>query len=73
MKGYSTKPGFVSQHNVKVLRDTGEPGTDNGQRIYEVECLGHTPGEPCGKRFGVNGTNIYNCHCPLNGGTDLWA
>lgn len=70
VRGRTTQPGFRNPNVQVVVRDTGFPGTDRGQRIYVMRC--EDPACTCGGRlYGVNGSNCYECHCPEQGGTDL--
>jgi hypothetical protein len=54
----TTRVGYVSPNNQRVLRDTGLPGTDHRQRIYVLRC-----GE-CGAEYGANGSDIFQRRCP---------
>jgi hypothetical protein len=54
----TTTPGFVNPHKQEVIRNTGKPGTDYGQYIYELEC------KRCGHHYGANGSDIHERRCP---------
>ena len=58
----TTETGFVNQHDQVVIRDTGKPGSDHLQRIYQL-CCGH-----CGHSYGANGSDIWERKCPRCGG-----
>jgi hypothetical protein len=57
LKG-TTKIGFVSKRGQVVIRGTGLPGTDHGQKIYQLGC------SKCGNVYGANGSDIYDHKCP---------
>jgi hypothetical protein len=54
----TTHPGYENLHGQVVVRDTGQPGTDHGQRVYELRCT------HCGHVYGANGTDIHERKCP---------
>ena len=54
----STDAGYVNKNNQKNIGRTDEPGTDNGQWFYEIECLN------CGHRYKANGSDIWQRKCP---------
>ena len=54
----TTTPGYRNRNGQTVIRDTGLPGTDHNQRIYELEC------GKCGHRYGANGSDIWQRRCP---------
>jgi hypothetical protein len=54
----TTRVGYVSPNNQRVLRDTGLPGTDHNQRIYVLRC------GDCGSEYGANGSDIFQRRCP---------
>jgi len=54
----TTKIGFVSRRGQVVVRATGLPGTDHGQKIYQVGC------SKCGHNYGCNGSDIHDHKCP---------
>jgi hypothetical protein len=54
----TTKIGFVSKRGQVVIRPTGKPGTDHGQKIYQLGC------SKCGHVYGANGSDIHEHKCP---------
>ena len=54
-----TEPGTVNDNHQRNNGRTGEAGTDNLQYLYAMECL------DCGAKYKVNGSNIYECKCPV--------
>jgi hypothetical protein len=55
----TTRVGYVSDpHGQVVIRNTGEPGTDHGQTIYQLGC------SHCGHVYGANGADIWDRKCP---------
>lgn len=54
----STVTGFINKHNQKNNGRSDEPGTDNLQWFYNIECL------DCGYTYKANGSNIYEKKCP---------
>ena len=54
----STDAGYVNKNNQKNIGRTDEPGTDNGQWFYEMECLN------CGHKYKANGSDIWQRKCP---------
>lgn len=56
--GYSTRPGFTNANGQTVVRPTGLPGTDYGQRVYVLRC------GRCGDEYGANGSDIFQRKCP---------
>jgi hypothetical protein len=54
----STTVGFVNRHGQEVLRNTGLPGTDHGQKIYVLQC------SKCSAEYSVNGSSIFEKKCP---------
>jgi hypothetical protein len=54
----TTSPGYVNSRRQQTVRDTGQPGTDHGQRIYVLKCL------DCGQKYGANGSDIWDRKCP---------
>lgn len=54
----TTKIGFVNDNRQEVLRDTGLPGTDHLQRVYELRC------KHCEHRYGANGSDNHHRKCP---------
>jgi hypothetical protein len=59
---WTTKTGYVNRNGQLVIRDTGLPGTDRGQRVYQMAC------GKCGHVYGANGTDIHERRCPQCGG-----
>jgi PHP family Zn ribbon phosphoesterase len=57
----STKPGFVNRNGQVVIRNTGAPGNDHGQKVYQIGC------SKCGEVYGANGTDIFERKCPKCG------
>ena len=58
--GYSTRPGYVNHHGQVVIRNTGLPGTDFGQTVYQLGC------SECGHVYGANGADIHLRRCPMH-------
>ncbi len=58
--GYSTRPGYVNPRGQVVIRNTGLPGTDRGQTVYQMGC------SHCGHVYGANGSDIHHRRCPLH-------
>ena len=66
LKGYTVKAsknpttsiGYVSRNGQVVIRNTGLPGTDHGQSVYQLGCL------RCGHVYGANGADIHLRKCP---------
>ncbi|HEV3279417.1 MAG TPA: hypothetical protein VG860_21695 [Terriglobia bacterium] len=58
----TTKIGFVNPNGQVVIRDTGLPGTDHLQRIYQLGC------SLCGHVYGSNGSDIHDRKCPKHDG-----
>jgi PHP family Zn ribbon phosphoesterase len=58
----TTKSGYVNRNHQVVIRNTGLPGTDKGQNVYQLGCSG------CGEVYGANGTDIFERKCPKCGG-----
>ena len=54
----TTTYGFVNPHGQEVIRNTGKPGTDHGQYVYELKC------QHCGHLYGANGSDIHERKCP---------
>jgi len=55
----TTSPGYENRNGQIVIRNTGLPGTDHLQYIYELEC------RHCRRRYGANGTDIHERKCPF--------
>ena len=60
--GYSTIPGFMNRNGQIVIRNTGLPGTDHGQTVYQMGC------SECGHIYGSNGADNFQRKCPEHGG-----
>ncbi|HTW81300.1 MAG TPA: hypothetical protein VME23_17265 [Terracidiphilus sp.] len=58
--GYSTRPGYVNHRGQVVIRNTGLPGTDRGQAVYQLGC------STCGHVYGANGSDIHLRRCPMH-------
>jgi len=58
MAAKTTKPGYANKHDQVVIRNTGKPGTDHLQKIYQLGC------SRCGNAYGANGTDIFEHKCP---------
>jgi hypothetical protein len=56
--GYSTHPGFTNPNGQTVIVNTGLPGTDHGQSVYELRC------DHCSECYGANGSDIAIRRCP---------
>jgi len=56
--GYSTQRGFTNPNGQTVIVNTGLPGTDHGQSVYELRC------DHCSERYGANGSDIAIRRCP---------
>ncbi len=54
----TTTIGYVSKRGQVVIRGTGKPGTDHGQKIYQLGC------SKCGHVYGANGSDIFEHKCP---------
>lgn len=58
-KTKTTHPGHVNEpHGQVVIRNTGLPGTDRGQSVYQLGC------SHCGHVYGANGSDIFERKCP---------
>lgn len=57
-EGATTHPGYVNRHGQVVIRNTGLPGTDHLQFIYQIGC------SLCGHAYGANGSDIHERLCP---------
>jgi hypothetical protein len=57
-EGATTKIGNINRNHQTVVRSTGLPGTDHGQRIYMLRC------GDCGVEYGANGSDIFQRKCP---------
>jgi hypothetical protein len=54
----TTNPGFVNRNGQVVIRNTGNPGSDHLQSIYQLAC------SRCGHVYGANGSDIHIRRCP---------
>lgn len=54
----TTEKGYINRNNQRNNGKTSEPGTDNNQWFYEMECL------ECGEKYKANGTDIFQRKCP---------
>jgi Zn finger protein HypA/HybF involved in hydrogenase expression len=54
----TTQPGYVNRNRQVVIRNTGLPGTDYGQSVYQLGC------SDCGHVYGANGSDIHLRLCP---------
>jgi hypothetical protein len=55
---HTTNVGFVNRNGQVVIRNTGKPGTDRGQSVYQLAC------SECGHVYGANGADIFERRCP---------
>jgi hypothetical protein len=60
--GKTTKPGYVNKNGQEVLKATDLPGNDHNQVVYVMSC------GSCGKRYGANGSDIWQRRCAACGG-----
>ncbi len=58
----TTNPGYENPNGQTVVRNTGLPGTDFGQYVYELRC------KCCAHHYGANGTDIPERKCPKHRG-----
>ncbi len=58
-KTKTTLPGFINRHGQITVRNTGAPGTDKNQFIYQLACSN------CGHVYGANGSDIHERKCPV--------
>jgi len=56
----TTVLGYVNRHGQVVIRKTDLPGTDHGQKVYQLGC------SICGHVYGANGSDIHLRRCPLH-------
>lgn len=54
----TTLPGYVNRNGQVTVRDTGMPGTDHLQRVYQLAC------SKCGHVYGANGSDVHDRKCP---------
>jgi hypothetical protein len=57
-KSPTTCIGYVNRNGQVVIRNTGLPGTDKNQTIYQLGC------SHCGHIYGANGSDIHLRLCP---------
>jgi hypothetical protein len=65
----TTDVGYINKNGQVVIRNTGLPGTDHNQKVYQLGC------SHCGHVYGANGTDIFERKCPekscdVGGGAD---
>ncbi len=53
----TTEAGYVNANGQVTIRDTGMPGTDRYQRVYQLAC------SICGYNYGANGSDIHDRKC----------
>ncbi len=58
--GPTTRRGYVNRNGQVVIRNTGLPGTDHAQLVYQLAC------SICGHVYGANGSDIHLRRCPLH-------
>lgn len=54
----TTQIGFVNPHGQVTVRNTGAPGSDHLQYVYQLSC------SHCGCVYGANGSDIHERKCP---------
>ena len=54
----TTNVGYVNTNGQVVIRNTGKPGTDHNQKVYQLGC------SHCGYVYGSNGSDIFDRKCP---------
>ncbi len=54
----TTETGFVNLNGQVTIRNTGLPGTDHHQYVYQIAC------SRCGGIYGSNGSDIHERKCP---------
>lgn len=54
----TTETGFVNPNGQVTIRNTGVPGTDHNQYVYQIAC------SLCGETYGANGSDIHERKCP---------
>lgn len=54
----TTDTGYINKNNQKNIGKTNEPGTDNNQWFYQMEC------QYCNFIYKANGTDIWQRKCP---------
>ena len=58
LRAKTTQPGYLNRTGQVVVRNTGLPGTDKNQSIYQLGC------SRCGHVYGANGSDIHERKCP---------
>ena len=53
-----TRVEFVNDKGETVIGNTGKPGTDHVQKVYQIGC------SRCGCVYGANGSDIHERECP---------
>lgn len=54
----TTEPAFKNPYGQITIRNTGFPGTDHNQYVYQLAC------SHCGHVYGANGSDIHERKCP---------
>jgi Zn finger protein HypA/HybF involved in hydrogenase expression len=54
----TTEPGYENRNGQVVIRNSGLPGNDHAQTIYELKC------SHCNHVYGANGSDIFQRKCP---------
>lgn len=54
----TTETGFVNTNGQVTIRNTGLPGTDHNQYVYQIGC------SLCGEIYGANGSDVHERKCP---------
>lgn len=54
----TTRPGYLNANGQVVIRNSGLPGTDKNQYVYQLGC------SHCGHFYGANGSDIPLRLCP---------
>lgn len=54
----TTQPGYRNRNSQVVIRNTGLPGNDHLQTVYELRC------QHCDNCYGANGSDIFQRRCP---------
>ncbi len=49
---------YINKNDQKNLGKTNNPGMDNNQWFYKMQCL------KCSKKYFANGTDIWQRKCP---------
>ncbi len=56
----TTRRGYVNRNGQVVIRNTGLPGNEQGQSVYQMAC------SICGHVYGANGSDIHLRRCPMH-------